>query len=200
MGGEENLRRASHESYRSRSSFTLDSPVIVRKSVDRIRSLGHTGRFSPRRENSNASSFRKKAGESESSIEHIVQDGKESIKAIPGIVDNLQVAYLLVSPLQGWVNTLATMWSTKAAREKYSISEHEMKFTVDPTLAIFGDDDVFVSVKKLRNWVGKLSTARKGKEICQFRHKEVPGAGHFWHDYKAVQALRTEVKDFVSTL
>lgn len=168
--------------------------------MDRIRSLGHTGRFSPRREGSNGSSFRKKASESESSIEHIVPDGNESIKAIPGIVDNLQVAYLLVSPLQGWVNTLATMWSSKAAREKDSVPENEMKFTIDQTLAIFGDDDVFVSAKKLRIWVERLSTARKGKERCQFRHKEVPGAGHFWHDHQAVQVLQKEVKDFVSTL
>lgn len=200
MGGEENLRRASHESYRSKSSFSLDSPVMV-KSMDRIRSMGKAGKDSPRRHGSTASSFRKKASESESSIEqHPAPDDKESIKAIPGIGDNLHVAYLLVSPLQGWVNSLATMWSSKSAREKDSVPEHEMKFTIDPTLALFGDDDVFVSVKKLRSWTEKLSNTRKSKERCQFRHKEIAGAGHFWNGYEAVQTLQREIKDFVSTL
>ena len=199
MGGEENLRRASHESHRSRSSFTLESPVLVRKSVDRIRSIGH-GRFSPRRTQSAASFSLKKASESESSIEQVVPEEKGSIKAIPGIVSNLQVAYLLVSPPYGWATTLATMWTMKTSNAKTPIPECDMKYTLDPTLVIFGNDDPFVRIKTLRNWVEKLASARKGKGESRFKHIEVHRAGHFWHDQQASLTLKNEVRDFVSTL
>lgn len=208
MGGEEDLRRASHESHRSRSSFTVDTPERVRKSVDRVRSIAKSSRFSVGRANSRGSisaSSKKKGSESESSIEHIIVDGdavkvdgKETIKAISGIGDGLQTAYLLVSPLHGWVSTLATMWSSKSGMEKEP--EPDMKFMVDPTLALFGNDDVFVNVKRLRGWVEKLKGTKKEGEACQFRHREVSGAGHFWHDHEAIQVLQEEVKGFVASL
>jgi pimeloyl-ACP methyl ester carboxylesterase len=125
-------------------------------------------------------------------------DGKETIKAISGIGDGLQTAYLLVSPLHGWVSTLATMWSSKSGMEKEP--EPDMKFMVDPTLALFGNDDVFVNVKRLRGWVEKLKGTKKEGEACQFRHREVSGAGHFWHDHEAIQVLQEEVKGFVASL
>lgn len=201
MGGDEDIRRRSHESYRSRTSFSLDSPDLVKKSVDKIRSMGKAGRFPPHGQDSHgsiASSLRKKDTGSESSIEQAAADDNRSIKAIPDI-DKISSAYLLISPLHGWVHSLATIWSAKLGRERDSISEHEMKFKIDPTLAIFGDDDVFVSVKKLRAWAEKISVV-KGKEECRFRHREISGAGHFWHDYEAVQVMRKEVKDFVKSL
>jgi hypothetical protein len=60
MGGEEDIRRASHESFRSRSSFTIEAAETVRKSVDRVRSIGkpkspYSPRKSPRRQNTRAS-------------------------------------------------------------------------------------------------------------------------------------------------
>jgi len=202
IGGEEDLRRASHDSYRSRSSFTLDSPRMVRRSVKRIRSIRRSGALSPGRKGSHrsiSSEFRKKGSGSESSIENIAPDERDVIKAIPGIGDELQVAYLLVSPPQGWIKALATMWSSSLGKAKDAIPERDMKFTVDPTLAIFGDDDVLISVKKLRVWAEKLTETAKGTE-CQFRYKEVARAGHFWHDHDAAQVLREEIKTFIATL
>ena len=208
MGGEEDLRRASHESHRSRSSFTVDTPERVRKSVDRVRSIARSSRLSINRANSHGSisaSSKKKGSESESSIEQITADEdamkvekKETIKAIPGIGDGLQPAYLLVSPLHGWVSTLATMWSSKSGREKELDSD--VKFMVDPTLAIFGDDDVFVSAKRLRGWAEKLKGTKGKSETCLFRHREVYGAGHFWHDHEATRILQEEVRAFVASL
>jgi pimeloyl-ACP methyl ester carboxylesterase len=207
MGGEEDLRRASHESHRSRSSFTIETPERVRKSIDRVRSIAKSNRFSVGRANSHgsiASSSKRKGSESESSIEHIAPDEKVAkveekvIKAVPGIADGVQAAYLLVSPLHGWVSTLATMWSSKSGREKDL--EPDMKFTVDPTLALFGDDDVFVSAKRLRGWVEKLKGTEREGAVSQFRHREVSGAGHFWHDHEAVQVLQQEVKGFAASL
>ena len=208
MGGEEDLRRASHESHRSRSSFTIETPERVRKSMDRVRSITKSSRLSAGRANSHGSisaSSKKKGSESESSIERIAVDEdtvkseeKGAIKAIPRIENEFQTAYLLVSPLQGWVSTLATMWSSKSGRE--GALESDRKFTVDPTLAVFGDDDVFVSVKRLRSWVEKLEDTKNYGEACQFRHREVSGAGHFWHDHEAIRVLQDEVKGFVASL
>jgi hypothetical protein len=206
MGGEEDLRRASHESHRSRSSFTIETPERVRKSVDRVKSIAKSSRLPVGRANSRGSfaSGKKKGSESESSIEHIAPDEDTLkpedtvIKPIRGVGDGLRTAYLLVSPLHGWVSTLATMWSSNFGRDKEL--EPDLKFTVDPTLTLFGDDDVFVSVRRLRNWVEKLNGAKKENEACQFRHREVSGAGHFWHDHGAIQVLQEEVKHFVASL
>jgi pimeloyl-ACP methyl ester carboxylesterase len=123
---------------------------------------------------------------------------KKAIKEIPGIAEIFKTGYLLVSPLQGWVNALATMWSSKSVG-KDKIRENEMKLAIDPTLALFGDSDVFVSVKRLRAWAEKLADAGKGSR-SQFRRREVANAGHFWHDHEALKILQEEIKSFVDTL
>lgn len=206
MGGDEDSRRASHDSYRSRSSFTMETPELVRKSVDRVRSITRATRFSPRRQASHGSiaSYRSKMVESDHSLDQKANDTEveapetKAIKEICGITEGLKTSYLLVSPLQGWVNTLATMWSAKSVG-KDTIPENEMKLVIDPTLALYGDDDVFVSIKRLRSWAGKLMGAGKGSH-GQFRHREVANAGHFWHDHDALKILQEEVKDFVRGL
>jgi pimeloyl-ACP methyl ester carboxylesterase len=206
MGGDEDSRRASHDSYRSRSSFTIETPELVRKSVDRVRSITRANRFSPRRQDSHGSitSYKSKKTESDHFLDQETKDTEveapaaKTIKEIPRITDGLQTSYLLVSPLQGWINTLATMWSARSPG-KDSIPENEMKLVIDPTLALYGDDDVFVSIKRLRSWAGKLMGAGKGSR-GQFRHREVANAGHFWHDHDALKILQEEVKDFVRGL
>ncbi|TVY22266.1 hypothetical protein LHYA1_G009183 [Lachnellula hyalina] len=204
MGGDEDPRRASHESYRPGNSFAIETPELVKKSVDRVRSITRHKKFSPKRHASQGSfsSYKNKKRESSSTIDKKHSDEEEEakkkqmIQPIPGIT--LKVGYLLVSPLQGWVNTLATMWSaTLAGRD--TISENEMKLAIDPTLALFGDGDVFVSVKRLHAWAEKLASAGKGGG-SQFRYRKVANAGHFWHDHEAVKVLQDEIKFFVSTL
>lgn len=202
MGGGEDIRRSSHESYRSRSSFALDSPVLVKKSVDRIRSMGKTRKFSTQDQDGHdslASSFRVKENDSGSSVDQVVVDNREIIRAIPEVTE-VQPAYLLISPLQGLINNLATMWSIRPGRDRNPIPDNEMKFSIDPTLAVFGDDDVFVGVKRLRAWADKLTATAGENGEGMFRYREVSGAGHFWHDHEAVQILRKEVLDFVGSL
>lgn len=215
MGGEEDLRRASHESHHGRNSmsgirdFKVEAEEMVRKSVDRVRSITkHTKdhkpespkgkRFSPVRQNTqgSVSSHRSFGGESVFSNETVDTEKVEVqvCKPIPGIGTDFRTAYLLVSPLQGLVHNLATMFSAKFCME------HETKLTVDPTLAIFGDDDVFVSVKKLRTWGESLAETRNGKGESQFRCVEVSGAGHFWHDRGALRILQDEIKGFARSL
>lgn len=215
MGGEEDLRRASHESHRGRNSmsgirdFKVEAEEMVRKSVDRVRSITKHNRdhkpdspkekgFSPVRQNTqgSVSSHRSFGGDSVFSIETADAEKAEVqvCKPIPGIGTDFRAAYLLVSPLQGLVHNLATMFSAKFC------IEHETKLTVDPTLAIFGDDDVFVSIKKLRTWGERLTETRNGKGESKFKHVEVGGAGHFWHDRGAVRILQDEIKVFLNAL
>ena len=208
MGGEEDLRRASHDSYNSRHSF--HAPDSIRKSMDRVRSIGKPKRLSPRRQNTQGSfasshrSAKSKGNGSQSSLEQddeiLKAPESAAMKEIPGICDDLQPAYLLISPLQGLINNLATMWSSHSGKGKDSISENEMKLAVDPTLALFADDDGFVSIKKLRPWAENLSHAGKGGKTAQFKYTEVAGAGHFWHDYEAIKILQEDVKTFVREL
>jgi hypothetical protein len=210
IGGHEDLRRSSHESHRSRSrnSFTFDTQVS--RSVERVRSISRSGPFGHRRDNSTSSttpSPKEEQKGSEGSPEVTAAEDKGILKAVPNIGQGLKIAYLLVSPLHGWVNALATMslWGSKSGRSAMAtdgsaIPEYETKLTIDPTLALFGDGDVFVSANKLRAWAGKMHGACEGREHPKFRHREVPGAGHFWHDNEALQILQEEVKHFVSTL
>lgn len=207
MGGGEDLRRSSHDSFRSRS---IDAPEMVKKSVDRVRSIGKHKRMAPVRANTHDSVtslvHNSRPGTPHSSKQSLQDDSQAkldeeaAIKAIPGVLIGLQTGYMLVSPLQGVVHNLATMWTSKCMDGKDSISENEMKFTIDPTLALFGDDDIFVSVKRLRAWAEKVSNVAKDRGDGLFWHKEITGAGHFWHDQKAVKELQEEIKDFVRTL
>lgn len=211
VGGEEDLRRASHESHRRRSSFATEAEEIVRKSVDRVRSIGkrprsYNGRdkrISPMRQNTASSVTSRRSFSGNSVFSNETDDGSSKIdeqegycKAILGIGEDLQTAYLLISPIQGFLHNLATMFSAK-----FSV-EHEVKLTVDPTLAIFGNDDVFVSIKKIRAWSERLAetNSRSGKGKSKFRYVEVNGAGHFWHDHDAIRTLQDEINIFLRTL
>ncbi|KAG9241079.1 Alpha/Beta hydrolase protein [Calycina marina] len=195
VGGDEDIRRASHESYRSRTSFVMDTPERVRRSVDRMRHM---------RRSRCAGSLSLDASASASDTEvddcppQSATDDPNKVEAVPGIGENLKVAYLLVSPLRGMISTLVTMGSIGLGRHTAQLTKTEMKLVTEPTLAVYGDDDIFISVKTLRSWVERLGSATTRHN--KFRHREVPGAGHFWHDATAIDVLRQEVRGFVSSL
>ncbi|XMA11872.1 hypothetical protein WAI453_004663 [Rhynchosporium graminicola] len=209
MGGGEDLRRASHDSFRSRGSFSLDAPELVRKSVDCVRSIGKHKRSSSKRHNTHesiSSSTHSRPGSQHSLAttlsdeKAVIDDEPTEVGALPAAVDNLQIAYLLVSPLLGLINSLATLWTSKCWRERESISEHEMKFTIDPTIALFGDDDMFVSGKRLRAWAEKMRVTKAEGANFRFEYVEVHGAGHFWHERKAIEMMRETIARFVEVL
>lgn len=210
MGGHEDLRKSSHESHKSRASFSLDPHV--KKSVERVRSLA---KHSHRRHSSAGSVASSKSPMQETegperSSEVSTAEDQGALAAIPNPARDMRVAYLLVSPLHGWINSLATMCLFGSITKKSTPEEdsgmllpgRDAKFTIDPTLALFGDDDVFVSVNKLRAWATRIQEAceRRGRGHPNFVHREISGAGHFWHDHEALQILRDEVKIFVSAL
>ncbi|KAI1798837.1 Alpha/Beta hydrolase protein [Daldinia bambusicola] len=130
-------------------------------------------------------------------------------------VDNLvrfRPAYLLVSPPLGFVTNLATMsfsnlWPKKKkdgpaknledyTKREESELEAEAKLTANPTLAIYGDQDSFLSIRKMRDWTTQLSNA----EGSRFRYVEVSTAGHFWIEDGVSHELREAVYSFFAGL
>ncbi|KAI2463482.1 Alpha/Beta hydrolase protein [Annulohypoxylon bovei var. microspora] len=134
-------------------------------------------------------------------------------------VDNLilfRCAFLLVSPPLGIVTNLATMsfsnplasWSRRRKgtpppptgnhREitRREEAEAEMKLIRNPTLIVFGDQDGFLAIKKMRDWIVQLDSS----EGSQFHHVEVSGAGHFWIEEGVAHELRQSVKSFATRL
>lgn len=94
------------------------------------------------------------------------------------------VRYLLVSPLTPPTSTLAApafargFWS-KSGNEDVTLKIHK-------TLAVYGDQDMFASTRKIREWVARMDVENQG----DFRGVEVTAAGHFWHEQGVERQLR----------
>jgi len=125
----------------------------------RLRSLSHRGR---------------RAGNSTTPLE------KTEVRlAIP------EVRYLLISPLTPPISTLAApalgpkLWGRSTDSRTTSIG----KFV---SLAIYGDQDIFASAKKTRDWCDNL----KSEYGSRFSSAEISGAGHFWVEKDVEKQLR----------
>jgi len=133
-------------------------------------------------------------------------------------------AYLLVSPLQGPVShlasmsfkspTIASLFSKRnqpatalssgddvglrgtSSDDPSSKALAERKLVECPTLAAFGDSDVFVAVKRLRDWAGRLSNASSSHFVAH----EIPSAGHFWVEEGVAYRMCDRVRAFGSEL
>jgi alpha/beta superfamily hydrolase len=203
MGGEETdatVRRASHDSHRH--SLAFETPERVRKSIDRVRSLG--GRPGsrapalrlPRRQTSSPEKRdSSRSVRSSSSIDIPKPEGekKDDAKYMPVVkLSPIRPAYLLVSPLQGLVRNLA-MWSLSSNAGEIN---PESKLTTHHTLAVFGDRDGFTSNKRIRAWAKELSAVKESK----FIYAEVSGGGHFWIEEGVMGKVRSAVEEFVKGL
>ncbi|KAI0882391.1 Alpha/Beta hydrolase protein [Annulohypoxylon maeteangense] len=134
-------------------------------------------------------------------------------------VDNLirfRCSFLLISPPLGIITNLATMSFSNplASRSKRkrgvspsSTSNHggkadreeveaEMKLIRNPTLVVFGNQDGFLAINKMRDWVLQLGKP----EGSHFHHVEVSGAGHFWVEEGVGHKLRSSVSSFATRL
>lgn len=127
------------------------------------------------------------------------------------------VAYLLVSPPVGWATNLMTLnlgnpvsgLFGRHPRAKSKDREHQaaasgpaeskqerQKLVENPTLAIYGDSDVFVAVRKFRDWAARLQSAPGSR----FRAHEVSTAGHFYIEEGTMQRLADAVRTFSGEL
>ncbi|KAI1452035.1 Alpha/Beta hydrolase protein [Annulohypoxylon moriforme] len=197
-GDEDTLLSKTGEKTRSPS---LDREERIRKGVKEILSRH---RLIRRKNNSNS----------------VSRSGRvEQEETFLGNVDNLiqfRCSFLLISPPLGIITNLATMsfssplasWSKrKRGLSPPSTGNHgdntegdeteaEMKLVKNPTLVIFGDQDGFLAIRKMRDWIARLGNA-EGSRFC---HVEVSGAGHFWVEEGVAHELRSSVSSFATRL
>lgn len=209
VGGDEQNRK-SHEL--GRRSFSLEAEEKFRDMLAKAKK-GHKAE-------SSASPTPKKTSTPKGrsvSNEDAKRETEKRLQAL-STMTKFQPAYLLISPLQGMVMHLATMSFSNAVGKKTDDRpskaspddttspahsnaatwawEAEQKLTSNPTLAVFGDQDVFVPVKKLRDWVRRLQAAPESR----FRGHEISTAGHFWTEDGVYYIMRSTVKAFAEGL
>jgi hypothetical protein len=99
------------------------------------------------------------------------------------------VRYLLVSPLTPPISTLAAPVLGHKFWNK-SKGDYEDVIGLHTTLAIYGDQDVFTSAKRTRDWSKQL----KAMPGSQFSSVEVAEAGHFWVESGVEGKLRDALR------
>ena len=115
---------------------------------------------------------------------------------------SLRLAFLLVSPLLPPVSSLLSMFARHGLLHRSSNSGLEddeaqaSRLARGPTIAIYGDDDLFTSSKKLRRWTSRL----KQRPESSFQATEIPNAGHFWHSPEVQRTLANTVTLWAQSL
>jgi pimeloyl-ACP methyl ester carboxylesterase len=166
MGGEETSPDKRRSSRDVRRSVEGGSRLDIRT---RLRSLSHR-----RQENSNSL---------------FPPETKSVTITMP------EVRYLLISPLTSPISTLAapalghSFWGKSRDGCQDVIGKH-------PSLAVYGDQDIFTSAKRIRDWSAQL----KSEHASRFSSVEVTGAGHFWVESNVEEKLRTALKDWESSI
>ncbi|KAI1818243.1 Alpha/Beta hydrolase protein [Poronia punctata] len=111
------------------------------------------------------------------------------LEEIKGIA--FRSAYIAVSLPVGLMTRLATLSLGSTPME------FEGKFVENPTLVVYGDQDGFISHRRMRLWINALKKRNGGEKV---RCVEVKGAGHFWVEHEAVFILRDAVGNFAMEL
>jgi alpha/beta superfamily hydrolase len=101
---------------------------------------------------------------------------------------SIDVSYLLVSPL---LPPISTLISLPFGSNSNNI-DHMQKFKERRTFAVWGDQDIFTSAAKLRNWAEDLHQQNQN-----FVWIEVQGASHFWREDGVIELLILKVGEFV---
>lgn len=190
--------RKSHDLFRSTS---IDGEEKIRRGVKELLANTKLGR-------------RKRRHRPDGQAEEVEQEEEhmEKIENLP----RFRSAYLAVSPPVGFVTNLATMsfsnplgsLTRRLSRNGNSSAnnqpgeaekeemEAERKLVLNHTMSIYGDQDSFTTLRKLREWTSRLH----GYEGSLFRHVEVTGAGHFWAEEGTIYELRDAVGAFGSEI
>ncbi|KAA8577113.1 hypothetical protein EYC84_007116 [Monilinia fructicola] len=186
MGGDEDIRRASHDMHGSGVKFVV-----------------HNG--SPRRVQSyNLTATQDQDGDPNlKNAEKHPQESQDNTADILG--HDIKIAYLLVSPLppDGVINSLASIGSLRPAflfgKQRHK-TENDIKFTIDPTLVIYGAGDLLVHAKTFERWADKLSSICKSRDSehrVAFRCEEIAHGEHFWRSPQAARELRESIRSFL---
>ncbi|KAE8152612.1 Alpha/Beta hydrolase protein [Aspergillus avenaceus] len=117
-------------------------------------------------------------------------------------VPQINISYLIISPLLPPVNLFLTLFSTMSLDVGATlISQGRQILCPKPnhqqclhrTLAIYGNQDTFTPVSKLRKWSdGLINTPQS-----QFHSVEIDGAGHFWRERGAETQARDALREWL---
>ncbi|KAL3473396.1 Alpha/Beta hydrolase protein [Aspergillus californicus] len=109
------------------------------------------------------------------------------------------ISYLLVSPILPPINLFLTLFldlsletytKPSGQRQQIPCPKPREQLCAHRTLAIYGDEDTFTSVGKLRKWSGELTRAPESRFLCA----EIEGAGHFWREEDAEPQARHSLR------
>lgn len=187
-GDEDGSPRRSYESH-GRRSYSIDAEDKFRRGVHELMAKARPGRHGHRL-------FHTPSTSQSSSI--VSPPPGEKLAAIPDLVIP-KPAYLMISPLQGLITHLATMSLLPTAlvrsKDPHGTAAEE-KLVWNPTIAIYGDTDIFVAVNRLKTWAARMGQ-RNGS---MFRGHEVTTAGHFWVEEGVLDKMRDAVGEFAEGL
>jgi hypothetical protein len=99
--------------------------------------------------------------------------------------------YLLISPLTPPISTFAApalshkFWHRSREGHDDAIAQHA-------ALAVYGNQDIFTSAKRVRDW----SEQMKAMQESQFSSVEVADAGHFWVEVGVEEKLRDTLRNW----
>ncbi|KAH7018384.1 Alpha/Beta hydrolase protein [Microdochium trichocladiopsis] len=209
-GADEDSPRKSHD--KPRRSHSFDREEKIRKGViellERTKLIHHHHHH-----------HRKHHAENEN--KKPTEDNVEKRMQVIDGMTTFHSAYLVISPPYGIVTNLATMtipnpfasWPARKGHHSHKglddatfkdpkdepsaasepIGEvDDFKLIRNPTLAIFGDADAFLTLRKMRDWASKLDSTSGST----FHYLEFPGAGHFWVEGDSFYRLRDAVSEF----
>lgn len=213
IGGDEDKRRS--QDHGGRRSFAIDAEEKVRAGVAELLKKTKMHQLHGHRKKGHQTKEKDAAADATGED---ADKGKEldHLPPVAGLPSPL-VAYLLVSPPVGWATSLMTLSlgspvsgifgkhprpKTKDKEEQgvpaapAESKQERQKLVDNPTLAIYGDSDVFVAVKRFRDWASKLQSAPGSR----FRAHEVSTAGHFYVEEGTMQRLADAVRAFSGEL
>lgn len=209
-GVDDDLPRKSHD--KPHRAHSIDREDRIRKGVhellERTKLIHHHHHHSKKHDAEN-----KSTNPHEAHVEKSMQ-----------VVEDMTAfncAYLVVSPPHGLMSNLATMtlpnpfagWPSRKSRQPHksvsddanqaqtAVSESagdagDAKLVQNPTLAVYGDADAFLALRKIRDWAAKLDSTPDSA----FHYLEVAGAGHFWVEDDSFYRLRDAVEEFAGGL
>lgn len=115
---------------------------------------------------------------------------------VGGNMPDLETRYLLISPLLPPVSFFLnpSFGAISGIYNPSAASSSDETLTTNPTLTVFGSEDVFTSASKLRTWAKKMQVASRGS----LEWLEVDGASHFWREEGVEDEMRQRIARWVS--
>lgn len=112
---------------------------------------------------------------------------------------SVSTSYLLVSPLRPPVSSFLTGFSSLSfsvggtSAQARPVPHPGDQLSKHQTLAIYGDQDDFTSVRKLQRWSDELMRVPHS----QFQGVVVEGAGHFWRERGVEEQARRALREWL---